>query len=147
VDAPPPPPSPELVETVTKNWCEDTSPHNFAESGCAVCGQLTPFTKLKGLSETKCDLMTLSRDDMRMTRLERFSSDEAIQEMKGPVLDSSCQNVCVTCEQSLLNGMTPKYALANGLWLGAVPLQLKGLSFAEKLLISRVRRNRCIVQE
>jgi hypothetical protein len=36
--------------------------------------------------------------------------------------------------------------LANGLWLGAVPPQLQGLSFAEQLLISRVRRNRCIVK-
>jgi hypothetical protein len=143
---PPLPPSPELVETVIGNWCKDTLPQNFEESGCAVCGQLTPIIKLGKLSNTECDLTILSRGDMGMTRLERLLPGDAIQEMKGPVLDSSCQNVCVTCEQSLLNGVTPKYALANGFWLGAVPLQLKNLSFAEKLLISRVRRNNCIVR-
>ena len=37
-------------------------------------------------------------------------------------------------------------ALANGKWLGDIPEQLKDLSFAEKLLISRVRHNRCVVR-
>ena len=42
--------------------------------------------------------------------------------------------------------MSAKYALANGLWLGQVPSQLQGLSYAEQLLISRVRRNKCLVK-
>ncbi|KAJ7853114.1 hypothetical protein B0H13DRAFT_1500221, partial [Mycena leptocephala] len=32
------------------------------------------------------------------------------------------------------------------LWIGAVPWQLRGLSFAEKMLISKVRHNRCVVR-
>jgi len=38
----------------------------------------------------------------------------------------------------------PKFALAKGLWIGKVPEELQGLSFAEQLLIARVRHNRCI---
>ncbi|KIM72034.1 hypothetical protein PILCRDRAFT_24650, partial [Piloderma croceum F 1598] len=34
----------------------------------------------------------------------------------------------------------------NGLWLGSVLAQLQNLTYAEQLLISRVRRNKCIVQ-
>jgi hypothetical protein len=118
---PPSPPSPELTETVIGNWCKDTSPQNFVESGCAVCGQLTPLVKLKKLSEAKCDLEPLVKADMGITRLERFSDSDPIQEIKGPILDSNCPYVCMTCEDGLHAGLTPKYALANGLWLGAVP--------------------------
>jgi hypothetical protein len=36
--------------------------------------------------------------------------------------------------------------LANGMWIGQVPKELSDLSFAEQLLIARVRHNRCIVR-
>jgi len=39
----------------------------------------------------------------------------------------------------------PTFALARGLWLGEIPDELQQLSFAEKLLIGRVRHNRCVV--
>src|SRR6202040_3167664 len=38
---PPSKPSAELKENIVSNWCKDTSPDSFMESGCAVCGQLT----------------------------------------------------------------------------------------------------------
>ncbi|KAF8584906.1 hypothetical protein K439DRAFT_1646813 [Ramaria rubella] len=37
-------------------------------------------------------------------------------------------------------------SLANGNWLGQVPIQLRGLSYTEKLLIVRVRKNYCVVR-
>jgi len=45
-----------------------------------------------------------------------------------------------------VKGKVPHFALANGNWVGKVPKELSDLSFAEKLLISRVRHNRCIVR-
>jgi hypothetical protein len=36
-------------------------------------------------------------------------------------------------------------ALANGLWVGNVPKELSDLTFVERLLISRIRSNHCIV--
>jgi hypothetical protein len=39
----------------------------------------------------------------------------------------------------------PPMALANGLWVGEVPKELSDLTFVERLLVSRVRANRCIV--
>ena len=44
----PPPPSKDLQETIALNWCEDTSPDNFMEGGCAVCGQLCPYPNCLG---------------------------------------------------------------------------------------------------
>jgi len=143
---PPPPPSVELKETVVRNWCHDTSPENFSESGCAICGQLVPAKQLKKLSETECDLDILNREGMGITRQERISDDDPILEIKGPVLDHECIKICRSCENSLSMGLTPKYALARGLWLGAIPPQLQNLSFTEQLLISRVRHNKCIMR-
>jgi len=143
---PPAPPSTNLKEAVIRGWCEDTSPKRFMEGGCAVCGQLVPVSQMSELSTTKYDLNILNRDGMGLTRRERTSLEQPVQEIEGAVLDEKCTNICVACQTSLESGLTPKYALANGLWLGTVPPQLQNLSFAEQLLISRVRRNRCVVQ-
>jgi len=40
----------------------------------------------------------------------------------------------------------PSLALANGLWVGKIPDELKDLTYAEQLLIARVYYNRCIVK-
>ena len=40
----------------------------------------------------------------------------------------------------------PTLALANGLWIGEIPDELQDLTYAEQLLIARVRHNRCIVK-
>ena len=145
-DFPPPPPSKQLQETVALNWCEDMSPKSFMEGGCAVCGQLVPLVQLSGLYDSGCDLDVLVREGMGVTRLERASSSDPILEVKGPILDQTCTKICDSCKSSLDEGLTPKYALANGLWLGEVPSELQNLSYAEQLLVSRVRRNKCIVQ-
>ena len=44
------------------------------------------------------------------------------------------------------NGKVPHYALANGLWLGAVPNVLSSLSYIERLLVARVRVNSCFIR-
>ncbi|KAJ6484749.1 hypothetical protein C8R45DRAFT_769854, partial [Mycena sanguinolenta] len=54
--------------------------------------------------------------------------------------------VCVKCEAILRRKAVPTYALANHLWIGSVPLELQGLSFAEKMLIARVRHTQCVVR-
>jgi hypothetical protein len=40
----------------------------------------------------------------------------------------------------------PTLALANGLWVGKIPNELRYLTYAEQLLIARVHHNRCIVK-
>jgi len=143
---PPSPPSKPLRESIVRGWYEDTSPEVFMEGGCAVCGQLIPLSRLSKLSESECNLDVLARDGLGVTRLERFTPNDPIQEIKGPVLDNTCTKICCSCKGSLDEGVSPKYALANGLWLGQVPPQLQDLSYAEQLLVSRVRRNKCLVK-
>ena len=143
---PPPSPSHELQENIIHDYCKDCSPTNILESGCAVCGQLTPCKNLSKLSTTTCSLHILSRSGCGFTRKERTTDSAPIEELPGPVLDSTCKNICMSCKQFLQKGRTPTYALAKGLWLGNIPLQLQNLSFAEQLLIARVRHNKCIVR-
>lgn len=40
----------------------------------------------------------------------------------------------------------PSTALANGLWIGAVPKVLQELNWIERMLVARVRHNYCIVK-
>jgi hypothetical protein len=143
---PPLPPSANLQENIIRNWCQESSPDVFMEKGCAVCGQLAPLHTLRKLLIAKTPLNLLCRSNMSITRKERLSDKEAIEEIDGPVIDNACTDICLNCKKSLENGKIPKFALANGLWIGKIPLQLSNLTFAEKLLIARVRHNSCIVR-
>jgi len=82
---------------------------------------------------------------MVCTRKERKYSAEAISELDGPVMDTSCHYICISCKDKVRHKKMPKFPLARGLWLGEIPDELQQLSFAEKLLIGRVRHNRCVV--
>ncbi|PPQ81451.1 hypothetical protein CVT26_007746 [Gymnopilus dilepis] len=54
--------------------------------------------------------------------------------------------ICKSCDAALKGDKIPPHALANGFWLGKVPPELQELTFAEKLLVARVRHNRCVVR-
>ena len=53
VKFPPAPPSAELCQSIISNFCTDTSPDVFEETGCAVCGKLTPICEMEELSEVE----------------------------------------------------------------------------------------------
>ena len=69
-----------------------------------------------------------------------------MEELSGPILAPGCDGVCLSCINSLKKQKVPKMALANGLWIGEVPDVLRDLTFAEQMLISRIRHNRCLVR-
>ena len=60
------------------------------------------------------------------------------------MIDKDCHYICKPCKNAVSCGKVPKFALARGLWIGKVPDELQDLSFAEQLLIARVRHNQCI---
>jgi hypothetical protein len=94
------------------------------------------INNLSNLSTTNCNLQVLSRKRSGITHKERTTDSTPIEELDRPMLDATCTHICISCENSLKKGLTSKYALANGLWLDSVPLQLQNLTFAEELLIS-----------
>jgi hypothetical protein len=46
-------------------------------------------------------------------------------------------NVCMECIRALHSDKTPTFALANGLWIGAIPHELAYLTLPERLLIAK----------
>ncbi|KAJ6514263.1 hypothetical protein C8R47DRAFT_914817, partial [Mycena vitilis] len=134
----------KAAHRIISKHCKTVSPRSFKEAGCAVCGCLTPLTNLSRLDEYKGSLALLIVPGV--TRTERKSSNDPIEEEIGPVLDNDCSHLCVDCETLLNNGIVPQTALARHNWLGRVPEQLKDLTYAEGIMIARVRHNRCVIR-
>jgi len=143
VKFPPAPPSAGFCLNIVSDFCDDISPEVFEEAGCAVCGRLTPVCEMEDISEVE-NISLLKIDGV--TRKARCKISDPIRELRGPILAPGCSAVCSVCVASLDNGKIPNLALANNIWIGEVPDELQGLTYAEQLLIARVRHNRCIVK-
>jgi hypothetical protein len=141
---PPVPPSESALHKIITNMASSFKPDRFMEDGCAVCGRLTELFNLTPLADFKGSLEHLQNPSV--TRKERFSAEEDIQELVGPVLAAGCDKICVECEKEVLKMKIPRMALANFGWIGEVPPQLQGLTYSEQLLIARVRHNRIVVR-
>ena len=141
---PPSPPDNKLMRDIAHDFCLNSSPDKMKEAGCAVCGQLTPSSKLSKLKSVKQCLHVLQAQGV--TRIERKVFSMPIQEYKGPVLNYRCNNICDNCRKHLRKGQVPPNALAKGLWIGTIPNELSNLNFIERLLIGRVRINSCFVR-
>jgi Helitron helicase-like domain at N-terminus/PIF1-like helicase len=126
-----------LCHTIISNACKKMNKDNIEEAGCAVCGELKPLKNLSRIKNIKNMLHILSTPGV--TRIERRNHKSPVREYSRPVLDYTCNFVCDLCRSSIRNAKIPRLALANNLWLGKVPEELKSLRFVEKLLIARVR--------
>ncbi|KIM40843.1 hypothetical protein M413DRAFT_72550, partial [Hebeloma cylindrosporum] len=141
---PPPPANEAQIKNIIRGFCHDTRPEAFEEAGCAVCGQLNLLSGMKALNESSANLSLLVSDGF--TRTPRNTERDPIKELEGPTIDPTCNFICTPCEEQLLSNKVPRNALARGLWLGPVPPELSNLTFAEQMMIARIRHNRCLVR-
>ncbi|KAF8587732.1 hypothetical protein K439DRAFT_1337330, partial [Ramaria rubella] len=111
---PPQPNSKTYMEEVAYSFCQATTPSALQEVGCGVCGML----------KTGIDFSILAKIGLGTTRKERRDLSEKIQELKGPVIDGNCAHVCSECSKLLSKKKIPLLSLANGNWLGDIPIQL-----------------------
>ena len=137
IEFPPTPLDTTLTKEIIEKACNRMKAETIGEKGCAVCGELKPVCDMSRLKSVKHQLHSLATPGA--TRVERKSSSVPLQEYKGPMLDYNCTMICNSCRGSIRNGKIPKLALANGLWIGDVPPQLKCLNFVEKMLVARIR--------
>ena len=107
---------------------------NIEEAACATCGELKPLKNMSHTKDIKNMLHILSTPGV--TRIERKNQKSPVHEYSGPVLDYTCKYVHDNCCGSIWNGKISHLALANNLWIGKVPEELKNLQFVEKLLIA-----------
>jgi hypothetical protein len=81
-----------------------------------------------------------------VSQKERKSSNENLTDFDSPIIEDNLDNICNLCYYSVLKEKLPIMALANGKWLEKISTQLQDLSYAELLLIARIRHNRCLVR-
>jgi len=113
-DFPPCPPSQKLQQTIISDFCRDTSANILTESGCTVCGQLTPVSQLQKLSELFLNLNILRHSDVSLK--ERLTGHDPVQGLNDdPVMMNILDSICDTCQKSILKVKRPLLALANGL--------------------------------
>lgn len=143
---PPPATTRELHECIIADFCNAAAPPTLSEAGCAVCGTLTPARDLNPISVVEDCLEVITVPGKGITKQERKSVDDPHCEIEGPILEYGCDSVCQSCCVMLRKGRLPPSALANGNWIGRVPEQLQELTFAEKLLISRVYHSNFVVR-
>ncbi|KAJ7300452.1 hypothetical protein DFH08DRAFT_919268 [Mycena albidolilacea] len=73
-----------------------------------------------------------------VTRKERFTSDDPVSELDGPVLAKGCDQVCIDCEAKLVAGVKPTHSLANHLWIGELPCVVRVASGRGKLVANAI---------
>lgn len=117
----------------------DTSPAEFEESGCAICGKLTLIKDLQKISELDLNMEILKQKGV--SQKERKTSNDNLADLDGPIIEDNLDNLCNLCYQSVSKEKLPQMALANGKWLGKIPTQLQDLSYAEQLLIAQIHHN------
>ena len=144
----------EIAEFVDE-WADAIAPENILESACAVCARLTLMRDLQHVCDDSIDLSPLSRPGEGVTRRERMSDADPIEELPGPVLypggirsigGKRLIALCSSCVHVLKRGKLPRYALANGRWIGQIPMHLPDLSYVEQLMIARYRHSYCVAQ-
>ena len=79
------------------DFCNSTSRESVEEAGYAVCGKLVLISDMVLLKEANCNLKVLSHQVTGITRSERHSLSEKIEDLEGPVLDRTCNHICKSC--------------------------------------------------
>lgn len=132
----------QLEGDIISDFAKAVQVDSFLENGYMVCGLLTP----------KNDLQNIQTDDVNLdiliphgpvTHKEQHSQEDPITELPGPVTILNCNDIRSSCLKDINMGKLPSDSLANRLWIGEI---LQGLSWTEKMLISRVKHNICIVK-
>ncbi|KAJ6478663.1 hypothetical protein DFH09DRAFT_856964, partial [Mycena vulgaris] len=123
---------------IITNMCERVRPANYEETGCAVYDQLT----LKSNFDLNYDTLNVSG----VTQKDRTFFEAPIEEIEGPVMLEECGHVCADCEARFLKKIMPLASLANHICKGNIPWQLQDLSYAEKILVAKVRHNQSVVR-
>ncbi|KIJ37914.1 hypothetical protein M422DRAFT_177292 [Sphaerobolus stellatus SS14] len=142
VSFPPPPLKQKELASIVSQFCKAIAPNEFEEVGCAVCGILTQRRLALHKDKVKFDWSLLNTVTGNVAKLEH-NSDIDINDYTGPVIDTKCKHVC---SNLLLKRKIPLLSLCNGNWIGDIPEQLQGPSYAKKLLIAMVHPNYCMIR-
>lgn len=145
----------DLKERLVKLFREHTSQSALSTFTCAVCAEDT-------LNTEKCETAASDIDlDLLRTSIPISSSSSVtLPYIDGPLRDVLVDplgvrfqengelilSLCKVCRSSLIRHKLPALALANYMYLGQVPGELKELTVVEEAMIARCRAKCWIVQ-
>lgn len=128
------PPSKQVIDDAIGDFIDRTSNLAMAVGACAVCARETNRAEL-----IQCQLNLIPRPERLRPAVSHPAHDIFSGMLLHPagVMDREVANVCMECCRALDSDKTPTYALANGLWIGAIPHELAFLTLPERLLIAK----------
>ncbi|KAJ3568696.1 hypothetical protein NP233_g5549 [Leucocoprinus birnbaumii] len=133
--------SPEFLEVVSEEVVKDCTRAFIARTGnealttspCGVCARLTPNATIITF-DTVTDI-----PNSHLLKPHRLHPHHNI--IAGLIFHETVQNgspvdVCTECLRRLKLDKLPPLALANNMWIGAIPFQLRVLTLAERILVA-----------
>jgi hypothetical protein len=127
-------PSKQVIDNAIVEFIERTGNNAMAVGVCAVCArernrsELTPY---------RIDLIP---NPQRLQPEVPHPAHDIFNGMllhPGGMTNDEIANVCMDCVRALNSDKTPIFALANGMWVGAIPHELAYLTLPERLLIAK----------
>ena len=149
---------PRLKEKIVRDFREATSCNMLSTFTCACCARDIQLKDRRRVSHTEICLDLLSGptsnwvDEQSKALPTPFNSGL----LKNKLVDANGVHagngetydldLCNTCARGLRKNILPKNALANRLYLGPIPDELKDLTMVEESLIARARAKSWIVR-
>ena len=131
------PPSKETIENCIINFIDKTSNEAVARVTCGICAA-DGFKR----ERKEVDLDDLPNKDIlhpKSFHKAHSLTEGMLLEESGIVMSGNSKRiqVCSGCECELKLGRVLKQALANGMWIGKVPMELAVLTLPKRVLVAR----------
>ncbi|KAK6977393.1 hypothetical protein R3P38DRAFT_2411670, partial [Favolaschia claudopus] len=132
-------------DQIVHEFRECTNNESLKRYECSFCGkfELAIDVKMRRLGELDISVLNHAVQSLRES-----SHQPRIEVFKPSTIIDGCSYVlCHLCNLSVSHNKfqtLPLRSYANGLWIGDVPPELRGLTFLEEQCIARARATRCM---
>jgi len=149
---------PQLKEKLIKDFRNMTSSATLSTFTCSCCARELSLKERQRKAHTEIDIDILSAPDVHWSDSDAtppptpFSTGplaNKLLDVNGVTkADSGTYylDICTSCLRSLRKNSMPKHSLANRLYLGPIPDELRDLTMVEECMIARARAKSWIVK-
>jgi len=150
---------PQLKEKLIKDFRKMTSSTTLSSFTCACCARELPMKDRQRKPHTEVDIGILSVPAVHWSDADAvppptpFTTGPLANKLldvngvTGTDVDGMYYlDMCTSCLRSLRRNTVPKHALANRLYLGPIPEELRDLTMVEECMIARARAKSWIVK-
>ncbi|KAH6906301.1 hypothetical protein BKA70DRAFT_1372848 [Coprinopsis sp. MPI-PUGE-AT-0042] len=129
-------PTDAILKARTADFIRETSNAALAQVACSVCAREVYARESQAMRVSAIpNLELLSPVTPHPAQATSHVNDQSILLYPTSFSPQDTVHLCDSCHRLLCNHTRPKHSLANDMWVGDVPQQLRGLHLPEKLLI------------